>query len=562
MATDIERIPPDLTVRSSAYGQIMPIPYGSVRVTGNIIWATDLIEESTTGSIYDSTNTTTLTTDEYAYFGTFAVSLSDCEIEAVEKIWADGKLVYDGLLADQGNLLTNGDMESWTGATIDTWTTSGTVAQESTIVDPDIEDSAYSIKLSTGASASTVYLEQSFTPASTNQHHFRVRAYCPAGQLSWARLVVSIDGTNYEPWFRVPTGRWTTIEGDFTPANTSAKTFRLTTRDVANANVYIDSVSVVETSSNALEGDSTNFKTEIFLGTEEQTASSIITSNHPFGSAYVPAYRGQAYVVFEKMPLKSFGNKIPKIEAQIQSYEKAVKDMIEDVCSRVGLDSGQYNVSDMSDIFTGMVTTSERTGEDLLNTINDASPFAVRESDLRVYFNSLASLTSSRSFDEDDLDARDSSDEPDTALTIDIDDEALLPVEVSITAFDPSRNQQESTQRAKTFRVSVGTKKSFHWTIVASADQIRQCADILLMRAWLESRKFAWSYGSDNLDLQCGDVITISRGDEDITIRITNIELGAMGRLVCSGVEYSQDCFDSDSIGATNDSVIEIPATV
>ena len=35
---------PDLAIKSSAYGQSIPIIHGSARVTGNVIWGLDNVE--------------------------------------------------------------------------------------------------------------------------------------------------------------------------------------------------------------------------------------------------------------------------------------------------------------------------------------------------------------------------------------------------------------------------------------------------------------------------------------------------------------------------------------
>lgn len=98
----------DKAVQASTYGIPIPIIYGTVRVAGNIIWATDLREVATDSGGKGGPSPTATT---YTYYGTFAVSLCANEISAVRKVWADGKLIYDagdgnsgpvGLSASQG----------------------------------------------------------------------------------------------------------------------------------------------------------------------------------------------------------------------------------------------------------------------------------------------------------------------------------------------------------------------------------------------------------------------------------------------------------------------------
>ena len=84
----------DKSVQGSSYGEFIPITYGSMRVSGNIIWATDLVEVATVeeagGKGSESSEYTT-----YSYYANFATLLCEGPIDAVQRIWADGRLVYD-----------------------------------------------------------------------------------------------------------------------------------------------------------------------------------------------------------------------------------------------------------------------------------------------------------------------------------------------------------------------------------------------------------------------------------------------------------------------------------
>ena len=84
----------DLKVQSSAYGNLIPIVYGTVRIAGNIIWAPPLIEtrhEENVGGKGGPEQTQVT----YTYAAHFAVSLCEGPILGVRKVWADGKLIYN-----------------------------------------------------------------------------------------------------------------------------------------------------------------------------------------------------------------------------------------------------------------------------------------------------------------------------------------------------------------------------------------------------------------------------------------------------------------------------------
>lgn len=85
----------ELTIQTSSYGSMIPKLFGTVRVSGTVIWATDLKESQTTRSNGKGGGST----DVYSYSASFAVALSARRIASVQRIWADGKLLR-GLAGD------------------------------------------------------------------------------------------------------------------------------------------------------------------------------------------------------------------------------------------------------------------------------------------------------------------------------------------------------------------------------------------------------------------------------------------------------------------------------
>jgi hypothetical protein len=63
------------------------------------------------------------------------------------------------------------------------------------------------------------------------------------------------------------------------------------------------------------EIDIAAFTTRLYTGTETQTADSLIAAVE--GIANTPGYRGLAYIVFERLPLESFGNRLPQLSFEI-----------------------------------------------------------------------------------------------------------------------------------------------------------------------------------------------------------------------------------------------------
>ncbi|QQR68379.1 MAG: phage tail protein [Alphaproteobacteria bacterium] len=86
----------DLSVQTSTYGAPIPLLYGTMRISGNVIWSTPLKETRNVkkssggkGGGKKSSQTT------YSYSVSFAVGLCVGPVSTVRRIWADTKLIYD-----------------------------------------------------------------------------------------------------------------------------------------------------------------------------------------------------------------------------------------------------------------------------------------------------------------------------------------------------------------------------------------------------------------------------------------------------------------------------------
>lgn len=79
----------ELTLTTSSYGMPMPRHFGNMRVPGQIIWATDLVEHKDKQG--GGKGKPSLVT--YTYSASFAVALASRPINAIGRIWADGKLL-------------------------------------------------------------------------------------------------------------------------------------------------------------------------------------------------------------------------------------------------------------------------------------------------------------------------------------------------------------------------------------------------------------------------------------------------------------------------------------
>jgi hypothetical protein len=100
----------DLSVTTSSYGSAVARQFGTMRVAGTIIWATDLVESNQSSG--GGKGQPSVTTYSYSYSSSFAVAISSRPIQSVGRIWADGNL----LRGADGDMKVGGTLRFYTGA--------------------------------------------------------------------------------------------------------------------------------------------------------------------------------------------------------------------------------------------------------------------------------------------------------------------------------------------------------------------------------------------------------------------------------------------------------------
>ena len=72
--------------------------------------------------------------------------------------------------------------------------------------------------------------------------------------------------------------------------------------------------------------DMSGFTTRLYTGSETQNPDSFIQSIE--GTTDTPAYRGLAYIVFERLPLQDFGNRVPQFSFEVLRHGNGAAEMV------------------------------------------------------------------------------------------------------------------------------------------------------------------------------------------------------------------------------------------
>lgn len=87
-----------LAVQTSTYGRMIPIVFGTVRISGNVIWSRPIREVETTTRVRNGgkgggARRQTSTSTSYSYYVTLAIAICEGEVTRIDRVWADSKLL-------------------------------------------------------------------------------------------------------------------------------------------------------------------------------------------------------------------------------------------------------------------------------------------------------------------------------------------------------------------------------------------------------------------------------------------------------------------------------------
>jgi len=107
----------NLSVQDSRYGAGIPIVYGNVRVAGNVIWSSDLLETRHTETAGGKGGSSSVSTNTFTYSVHCAIGICAGPVAGINTIWADNTIIYqDGVwtpgLFDGVQIYAGGDAQA------------------------------------------------------------------------------------------------------------------------------------------------------------------------------------------------------------------------------------------------------------------------------------------------------------------------------------------------------------------------------------------------------------------------------------------------------------------
>jgi hypothetical protein len=290
-----------------------------------------------------------------------------------------------------------------------------------------------------------------------------------------------------------------------------------------------------------------------YRGTDDQISDPTMQLLHPELACDVPAYIGRAHIVFTRLELERFGNRIPNMQFEVvQSDDARIRNVITDLMERAGLDTSLYDITALptTDVpshvlgYTiGRLTNFRAALETLLETfyidaaeMGDQIVFRPRRRapDHTIDYNDLAAVEATGS-------------NPGEPIRLTFRDVVEMPARLSVAFKDPEREYQVNTAVASRQFAAGVQESSMELAAVIPGYIAKSFARDKLRDVWLERvsasatvpHKYAYISPSDWVELD-GSAL----GKTSYVIKVTTVSRGNNGVISLEGVIREATLFD------------------
>lgn len=267
----------------------------------------------------------------------------------------------------------------------------------------------------------------------------------------------------------------------------------------------------------------------VYLGTEDQLPDPTIEA--AVGAGATPAYRGMVYVVFERLELADYGNRIPNFTFEVVAHNSAtVATVIDDLCEAAGvpyLDAARTDYLDLRGFMIGRPATIR----DSLTPLRGAYFFDMSEIEGELQFFPVDGTPVAK-VAPGDLGAHPfGTDRPAGYDARRISGEEL-PRQITVQHMDPARDYQVNSQRSRRATVSSDSDLSVDLPIVMTASEGKAIAERMHYMAWLRRTKLSAQLPIDYLHVEAGQKIIIPCDDgRDRAFRVIRKETRLPGSI-------------------------------
>lgn len=456
----------DLKLQTATEGSPMMRAFGPKnRIAGTVLWKGPLQETAISQSAGKGGGGPVSTTFKYSV--SIAIGLGRGEISAVNKIFADGKLIYDAT----AGTLTAGPSDKF--AVSDAGDGTPNVSSLYTLGGPDLLDLGFK----SGVDAT-------------------FSGFSNAGNNGTFPVIVADNDALFS------------------------------TLNVVNASGVNEAVgaSVTVTQTPPALDETLAESVEFYLGSDSQTADPTIDSFEDD----VHGFRHRAYVVITNLELGPFGNRLPQFTFEVEeAATRYLSDVIASLLQDAGFTSSDYDVSDLTAIeVTGYALAGPQATAKALDPLILFYDLQVQEvNGVLTFFRRTQSQV--YTVLAADLAAHVLGERPPRVLSItDVADDRL-PAEVNINYIDPDQDLQQGSQRERSRTGTSDIVQTLEVPIVMTASEAREFAQKRLWRSRAERSILEFTLPPSYVDVSEGDLLRVTQNSETYDVRVIDVTRGA-----------------------------------
>lgn len=291
-----------------------------------------------------------------------------------------------------------------------------------------------------------------------------------------------------------------------------------------------------------------------YVGDYDQLPDSLIEGDVGAGNA--PAFRGIAYLVIENFDISKYGG-VPTFLANLENMDiTTLEELADSYCERVGVEPQDKDFSAFANqTLRGLIVqnpTAPRQTLEISGAPYQAQFFETVDGQLKGSYLGTASVVT---IDEDDQGMTEgdsvSGGEQMSKTEFSLADDIQLPRQLSVTAFNPFKGHETTTQTA--FRMTGFSRgvETINLAMALSPDEIRLAAEYLLFKRHVEresaSLRLPWKY----CYLDPTAIVQVVRGGITHRLRTVAITGAVPGLLECDYIADEQGVY-SQTVGGTS----------
>ena len=303
--------------------------------------------------------------------------------------------------------------------------------------------------------------------------------------------------------------------------------------------------------------ESVGYMFRFYNGTESQELDSLIDLKT---GGLSPPFKGICYMVFERLPLANFNNRIPNITAEITfDATLTVADITSRILNETGLPTTEYNVTQLTDTIDGYIIDSHATAKSLIEPLSEVFTFNFVERD-RVLLAQKHGGTHVLTIPESKL--LTNFQEPEVVETLQQTVEAPAVLSLEYVSKDLDYGQAVAhARRILIPNVSFGNNYERQFPIVSNATLMKQRAEILLYDLWIKRYVFIVNLPKSYLQLDPTDIIRLQLDSGLLfTGSISDMEIGADLSIKLTLQQEEQTVYTSNAVADSGHVNVQVQA--